>query len=266
MSKLKLDDFEEQIKPTKNMPKVPEVSEIPNGYFQIESLPSKFKLYPDDTKIFSRPLKILEVKQLSMINEENFNEIINSVLSKTIIGIKVDDLIVADKLFIIFWQRANTYKGDSFAIDFKCSECGANSKYNFDIAALNIRDISDTYDPNTIVELPESKIKLTFGQMTVRTEKEADAFLKRKKTADDDMVAIASIITSIDNAQSYIASTYDWLIELGVADIMYLTNAYHKVEIGLDPILNVTCGECGGSAETPISFRADFFLPEYRTE
>tara|TARA_R110001592_G_scaffold177358_2_gene417649 strand:+ start:5819 stop:6610 length:792 start_codon:yes stop_codon:yes gene_type:complete len=263
MAKLKLDDIEEPTQPTQQL----EPEEIiPAGYFPIETLPSKFKLYPKGTKIYSRPLKILEVKQLSMIDESNFNSVINTVLSKTVKGIDIQDLVVADKLFIIFWQRANTYKGDAFSIDLDCDKCGSKVKYNFDVSQLVITDVSDDYDADKIFTLPECKATVKFEQMTVKSEKNADSYLKGNKGADDDMVAIAAVLTSIDDKPCSIDYKYKWLIDLSVADIMFLTHVYHKEEISLNPMLEIECPSCGGKAETPISFRADFFLPEYKTQ
>jgi hypothetical protein len=79
-----------------------EQSNSPN-YWAINGLPSNYLLYPKGTQILGRPLKVLEVKKLSSINEENADFIINDILKRTIKGINIDNLLVADKLFIILW-------------------------------------------------------------------------------------------------------------------------------------------------------------------
>ena len=74
--------------------------ELDGNYWPIENLPSKYKLYPPGTKLYARPLKVLEVKMLSSLTNENFHHIITEVLKKTVKGIEVENLLVADKLFI----------------------------------------------------------------------------------------------------------------------------------------------------------------------
>ena len=59
------------------------------NYYEILGLPSKMKFYPEGTKLYGRPLKVLEIKQLAAINEDNADSVINSILRRTIKGIKL---------------------------------------------------------------------------------------------------------------------------------------------------------------------------------
>lgn len=241
--------------------------DIPEGFYEITGLPSKMKLYPEGTKIYSRPLKILEVKQLSTMNDVNYNTVMNSVLKKTVKGIDVDDLVIADKLFIIFWQRANTYKGDGFSISFACERCGADTaNYDFDISSIEMEDIRDDYNPYNEITLPESGHKITISQMRVKDEKLVEKFIQQNRTEefDEDLLSIAVLITSIDGKDNTLKNKYKFLSEeLGVKDNLFIGKYYKDYEISIKPMLNVTCNECGGQAHTPITFRREFFLPEY---
>lgn len=261
MSKLRLDDIEETT-PKTEKPKEETIEIVPDGFFKIEGLPSKGKLYPEGTKIYSRPLKILEVKQLSAINEENFNEVINSVLSKSVLGINIEDLLVADKLFIIFWQRANTYKGDAFAIDYTCNHCGKDDQYNFDVGHLNLSELKDDWESD--IKLPSGK-EIKLNQLTVKSERQAEAFLKQNPTADPDIVGISAVVEKIDNEEVTIKQAYDKIVELSPPDVLNLIAQYQDGEVNLAPTLHIHCNNCGGQAETPVSFHGSFFLPEYRS-
>ena len=42
-------------------------------------MPSRFKFYPTDTRIFGRPLKVSEIKKLTSMDENNYNQIIKEV-------------------------------------------------------------------------------------------------------------------------------------------------------------------------------------------
>jgi hypothetical protein len=261
---LKVEDLDKTKKTVKKTPKKKSVETPPDGYFLIEGMPSKGKLYPKGTKIYSRPLKILEVKQLSSMTEFNFNMVINSVLKKTVKGIDIADLLVTDKLFIIFWQRANTYKGDFFSVDFECERCSTTAKYDFEIGNLQLDDLSDDYDPDKIIEVPDSKKKINLNQLTVKDERLVDNFLEANSDDYDvDMLTIASIINTIDEKDMSLKDKYDMLIDLSVLDNLIIDKEYRTHEISVKPTMIVTCKNCGGKAETPITFRPDFFLPEY---
>ena len=101
----------------------PEVPTIPPGFQPVDTLPSKYKCYPKGTRIYARPLKVLELKQLATMSEETADEVINSVLSRSTIGLDVGDRVVADKIFLVMWQRAHTYKGVEFSISYVCPDC-----------------------------------------------------------------------------------------------------------------------------------------------
>ena len=92
-----------------DVPKVVE-QKLEDNFFPIDDLPSRYKLYPEGTKIFGRTLKVSEVKKLTTMNENNFNVILKDILTATLRGIDIEDICVADKVYIIFWLRANTFK------------------------------------------------------------------------------------------------------------------------------------------------------------
>lgn len=261
MAKIKVEDNSTKVSAEKKTVE----NTVPEGYYLVEGLPSKGRLYPEGTKIYSRPLKILEVKQLATINESNYNQIINAVLTKTVIGISINDLISADKLFIIYWQRANTYKDDGFSVDFMCQKCETKSKYDFTVSNLVLQDIKDDYDPNAPLALPDSKDELVIHQMRVMDERLVENFASsnRGEEYDSDLLSLAALISTINGKEMTLKDKYNYLVNLSIKDNLYLAKSYSKNEISLDPTLKVTCKNCGGMVETPLTFRPDFFLPEY---
>ena len=86
---------------TQNAPKQePQVEEIPKGWLYVDHLPSEGKCYPKGTKILSRPLKVLELKYLATMTEDNADMVIDNVLKESVLGINYEDLVVADKIFL----------------------------------------------------------------------------------------------------------------------------------------------------------------------
>jgi len=267
---MKLDDAKpvKKVKATKKQVIVEKIPDnAPSGFFEIKGYPSKGKLYPKGTQLFSRPLKILEVKQLTTIDDSNFDSVINNVLSKTVKGIEIDELCPADKMFIIFWQRANTYKGDGFSVDFKCNKCNSESTYDFDITNLVLTDISVDYNLDKLITLPESKHKIKARQIIVRDERLIKSFLENPANADfdPDLLSVAAIIETVNGNILSLKDKYIMLTdELSIIDSMHLMTLYKKNEISIEPELKVVCKTCGETAETPITFRPNFFLPEFK--
>lgn len=241
-----------------------EVSAV-NGFHYIDELPSKYKLYPDDTKIYARPLKVLEIKTLSTINENNINSVINSVLSKTIKGIDVGDLLVADKLYLIFWLRANTYKDSGFVVDFDCTSCQEDSTYEFEINNLDVEEIKDDYDPEKAVTLQYSGDSIKWSQIRVKDENNVKDFVAKHRNSmmkfDDEVLGVANLITTINGEKKSMLQKYEYLVAMSPLDYTYLESYIRNYELGINPVMNVKCAKCGGISPVAVSFRRSFFIP-----
>ena len=235
----------------------------------IDNLPSQYKLYPEGTKILGRPLKVQEIKMLSTLNEDNVNFVLNDVLGRAITGIRVEDLIIADKLYIIFWLRANTYKDSSYKIDFKCPDCGTKDKYEFQLDALKIKYLSEKYNETEARQLPSgrtAKIK----QMRISDEIRVANFEKANASSlqsfDTDFLHIAAVITEVDNKKVGIIEAYDFISKATPEDYAYIISYMNFYDLGVDPETPVSCKKCGGQTAVAVTFRPDFFVPKYSFE
>jgi hypothetical protein len=239
------------------------------GYFPITDLPSKYKLYPEGTMIHGRPLGVLEVKQLSQMSENNSNIIINGILKSATRGIKVEDLLIADKIYILFWLRANTYKDSGYKVDFKCLKCEKDSTYSFTLDALQITYIKDDYIDGTPFELPISKDKIILRFQTIKDVTEVENFKSkvqgnRLEEYDDDILTLASKISVNEKIMS-LKQKYDYIIALNAGDYAMLDSTDTEREIGVSQVVNVKCGLCGQISYAGLSFRPEFFVPKYKT-
>jgi hypothetical protein len=238
-------------------------------YHPIDDLPSKFKMYPKGTKLSARPLKVMEVKMLSTMNEDNANYVINQVLKKTVRGYSIDELYVSDKLFLIFWLRANTYADSGYSIEFECPLCEENSNYDFDLDCLDILDIKDDYDINKDIILPGSKHTIKVTQLKIKDENNVQNFIEKSKKLpikyETDVLAIANLITHIDDKEiTGLKQKYNYLLDIHPSDYAYLESYILHYEMGVNPFMDVKCNKCGGSSPMAVTFRADFFVPKYR--
>jgi hypothetical protein len=269
---LKMEKVEEKVE-TKVVEK-PVAEKVPDdgmmGFYPIKDLPSKYKLYPEGTLIYGRPLRVLEVRQLSQMGEDNSANVINNVLRSATKGLKVENMFLADKIYIIFWLRANTYKDPGYRVDFKCMKCEQPSNYSFGLEALKVTYIKDTYVDGTPFELPVSKDKVILGYQTVANVIEMEN-LKSKSIGnplvsyDDDVLSTASCIVSVNEKIMSLKQKYDYLIDLDSGDYARIATEQLDNEMGISTIIDVKCNKCGETSPAGLSFRPDFFIPKYKT-
>ena len=264
-------DVNENSQPSVSSPVAKDNSIDSNSVFgSINGLPTGGKLYPDGTKIEGRPLKVQEIKMLSQMTEENANDIVNTILERAITGIEIDNIYSADKLFIMFWLRANTYQESGYNVKFECGKCDSLSEFEFELDQLKIKKLDDEKEEflTKPFKLPNGD-KLTFSLLTVGDEREVQKFLEDNKNSmmqfDDDIVNICKMIGTVNGKKMGMISCYRYLTdELDAPNYMYLESYLEDKSAGLEPLITVKCEKCGGASETMLPFRPDFFLPKVR--
>jgi hypothetical protein len=239
------------------------------NYWEVTGLPSGGIFY-QGRKIMARPLNVLEVKMLASINETNVNHVINQVLDRVIRGVAVDELLVADKLYIVFWLRANTYKDDGYKVEFDCLRCGATSDYEFGLNMLNIEYIKEKYLALNEMSTP-SGIKFKARYLNVKDENKVSDFLESYKGSeefDEDVLSLANMIEEINGEKMSLLQKYSFFLseKCTPSDYAYIESFVRHVDFGVDPIMQVKCTKCGGTSPVAISFRSDFFVPQYTFE
>ena len=79
-----------------------------------ELLPSKGKFYPDDIKV--KKLSPIDLKNLSTMTANTIDGIMNSTIAHCVSGINVNDILIGDKFWFIFYLRQLTYNDMPFNI------------------------------------------------------------------------------------------------------------------------------------------------------
>jgi len=246
------------------------LQEKSESFFEIDDLPSRNYFYPEGVVIEGRRLKVLEAKKLASINEVNYNSVINDVLRRCIRGIDINDLLVEDKLFLIFWLRANTYRSSGYEIDFECPLCGGKSSYHFELDKLNVKYLKEDFsDDDLVLTLPESGDVIKYNFLRVRDEKKSEQFKKQfgniVSDLDSDLVDVTQLIDTINDEKLKPVDVYNYLIEeLNPDDFSYLLSYIKEKGCGVENYVTVDCPHCGGAPDIGVVFLGDFFLPEYR--
>lgn len=238
-----------------------------SNYWEIKGLPTKGRLYPEGTLIEARPLKVIEVKKLSSLNDGNADYVINDILRRTVRGIKIDDIYLADKIFIIFWLRANTFRDSSYNIEFKCPKCEKDSKYHFELDNLKVNYLKDDYNPSHELTTKQGD-KLTMRYLTIADELLFERFKEINSTVldeiDDDLLGLACMINTVNGSKvEDVLEKYNYVLNtLTPEDFSLLSTYVDDNGIGVEQVMNVTCKECGGVAPLGVTFRPEFFLPK----
>ena len=238
------------------------------NYYVINDIPSKYKLYPEGTQIIGRRLKVLEIKKLASINETTADFIINDLLKRTIRGIDINKLLVADKLYILMWLRANTYKDSGYNVSFKCSKCNTESSYHFETNNLEVEYLSDSYDGSQKITLDNGDV-LGFKFLRIEDEVTIDRFKeingKVVGEIDEEFLKLAQMITDINGDEKSIMQKYLYLTaDILPTDYSRIMSYINKFGMGIKPYLNVKCENCSGVTQTMLSFDSSFFFPEYK--
>lgn len=248
-----------------NEPKI--ISRTETNYLPVEGLPSDYKLYPEGTKILARPLNVAEVKLLASMNEDNYNFIINDILKRTVKGIDVSEILVADKYFIIFWLRANTYKNPGYELDFECSKCEKISRYSFGTDVLDVNYIKEDFDLGSEETFPLSKDNFTIVAKRIKDENKLAEFMKRNGTSlmkyDEEILDIASNVNSLNGEELSLAKKYEYVEKMHPEDFSYLISYIDSRSFGVKDKVNAVCNDCKGVTPIGVSFRPEFFIPKH---
>lgn len=238
------------------------------NYWKIDNLPSKYRLYPENTVIEVKMLSVLNIKKLASMNERNADYIINDILKRCVRGIDINDILLSDKVYILFWLRSNSFRDSRYRVNFRCPKCDTESEYHFDINNLSINYIKDEYEPNKQISLITSKDVITLRYLKIGDEilfeKFKDIYGKLFEEIDDEMLGISFMLDSLNGRKCEdMLERYKYVEMLSPEDFAFILTYIDKWAMGVDPTMNVECMRCGGNVPMGITFRSDFFIPKY---
>lgn len=246
-----------------------DVKRIPadDNFWLVKDIVTKYKMYPEGTEIYARPLKVIEIKKLASLSDSNVDFIINDILKKATRGLQVEDMYVADKIYLMLFLRANTFKDSSYVIKYMCPKCEKETSYHFGLDMLNINYLPDDYDPNAEFELMN---KDTVSTRFLRVKDDIEAGRFRENSAnldiDEELLTMAGMINTINGESVPLHQKYLYLIDLEGESFIDLKSYMEKYSIGVDPVMNVVCSNCGGTSPMGITFHPAFFVPTRRFE
>lgn len=237
-------------------------NEIPKNTILLNKdiMPSKGKFYPND--IYIKKLTSTELKNLSTVTETNVNNVFNTVLSKNVIGVDVNDIMLNDKIWFIFYLRSVTYNDLKYKIKYHCDECGTNDTYDTSFNDIKVNYISD--DIENTIEMDDNT-KLEVGYTTIGDETQCLQISKNNdmlvEAVDEDMLLFATKLKKINGEKISLMKAYDYIINMDGMTFAKFAHFVDRVEFGIKPYLEIDC-KCGAKVHTNLVYSADFFIPK----
>lgn len=227
-----------------------------------ELLPSRGTYYEND--ITTRKLNAKEIKDLSTVKASNVDSVFNSILTDCIDGIELKDILLNDKLWLVYYLRSITYNDLPFAVKVKCPVCGRESKELFTLNRLSVK-YADKPLPSEI-ELPNGdKIKPCWP--TIGTELQINRLKNDPNVIEEidaELMTICSHIEAINGKQASLFDAYTYFTgencRGSVLDFNAFCQALKPATFGARPYFTTDC-PCGEEIYSEINLSPDFFLP-----
>ena len=218
------------------------------------ALPSKAKFYslPDPSQpITMRPMNFEDEKTIASLTNSNTNEDpVNILLNRCVSNLKVNDLLLVDKVYLILKLREISY-GHDFNASITCGACHKVTPVEFDLRTLPVNYFPDELAYPIELELPVAKKVVKLKLPTVADE----------RLVSDSAVVLNQIwrfIDSIDGQvnKELISEVVDLL---PLKDIHSMLDVIAGSEYGVQTQVQFQCYECKENAVIELPITPDFF-------
>ena len=243
--------------------------------FDVVPLPSKGLLYKDGPLVGKDSIEVhyLTAIQEDILTSPNLlasgkmlDTLLQSVLKdKTIVP---ETLTLGDRNAIVIWLRSTGY-GPDYPVQVRCNECGNEWANEFDLSALEVRELKEKPDADGLFtfEMPQSKKTVRFKLLTSADElnilKRVEAIQKKQGSQVDRSMSLkmmASICEVDGQADPMIVKMF--VESLPVKDARAFREHMGKIEPGVLMTQECECPACGNVSQEVIPIRGNFFWPD----
>lgn len=238
------------------------------------TLPSRGLLYEGklpEGKLSIHPIRVKEEKYLAGITgPDQVNKALSIVLQECIAtpGIKADELLLVDRVYLLFQLRSISY-GSDYSIEYRCHECGSIHRAVADLAALDVKELEDTIQEPLEITLPSGAklgikcLRQTDVDAIARVAKSALAKAKPGEHLGDvtHAYSMARQIVTVNGEEMGDRDKLEWVENLIGRDSASLTEQMSDAfNFGLDTTVKVEC-PVGHENFIALPFTAEFFRP-----
>lgn len=215
-------------------------------------LPSKGKFYNliDPTaSVTVRPMTFDDEKAIANTKKGKVDPV-NLLLSRCVNNVNVKELILMDKIYLLYKVREVSYGSDYNAL-ITCPKCFVESEVKVDLARLNINEVPDDMTNPREVEL--KKIKKKAMVRFPRLNEESFMSLDSDKNSQ-----FWRFVESIDDCSDKQVIS-EVIKKLPLSDMHTIIQEITRMDYGIDPKINFICFECEGESIVDIQLGENFF-------
>lgn len=213
-------------------------------------LPSRGAFYSNYKGVKVLPLRFEDEYRILLSKDKNVNPVI-SIIEKCTEGIRIQDLLAADKLYLLLKIREISY-GSDYKFDVVCPDCGENSLTTLNIAQhLNINYFpADLKDPR-VIKLPLLKVDVEVRFPRVSD----DVYLASSEDASRNLHRFVVSING-NNDPVFIAKAIQ---RMHIKDLKTITKEVHRRDLGVDTTFRFECPKCKFNSKLEVPLDANFF-------
>lgn len=239
------------------------------------TLPSKGLIYKTqfDPNITLRSMTLAEEMRRLQASEDAYRPMSNVIddCLETKLPISSYDMCLGDYQFLLHKLRIVTY-GPDYKMSVLCPRCGTQNDLSINLDDLKTMELPDNYQDLMEIKLPRSqdvvKIKFQTPRMLDQIAKDRKEMKKQFPDLEGDPTLLITLQNSVDEINGKKMSKLgfqEYIKNLPMMDIQYLNQAIGKLDnsVGVDPIIEYTCKECGGEERASFRFTPEFFTPTY---
>jgi len=227
------------------------LKKLPDTNYTEFEMPSKCKFYDSDsTTLKVRPMTFADEKKV-MSNANVNKDTLNLLVDRCVKGIKVNDLLIIDKLFLVMKIRELSY-GGTYKATVPCPDCNHDNNVAFDISILNVNYIDDDLENPREITLPVIEKKVKVKMPTVGDEK----YLKNFDLVSDNLWRFVVEIDGFEKP-TIISKVVS---KLPIKDIHTIVKALGTSDYGLDSQVRLVCNNCSKHSMMELPITSDFFM------
>ena len=239
------------------------------------SLPSKGLIYktPINPDITLRSMTLAEEMRRLQISDETYrpmSEVIDDCIENKL-PMSSYDMCLGDYQFLLHKLRTVTY-GSEYKLSVLCPTCGSRNDLIINLDDLKVIEIPDNYLDLMEITLPRSndriKIKFQTPRMLDTIERERKEMKKQFPELKGDptmLISLQNTIEEVNGRKMPKLGLQEYIKNLPMQDIQFLIQSVGKLTdcVGIDPLINFTCKECGVASQASFRFTPEFFTPTY---
>lgn len=236
---------------------------------EVVELPSQGILYSN--KISKIELGLITTEQEKILYGSTSPYVIDELLTACILTpeVKVDELLVADKMFILYQLRALSYD-DEYNYMTSCPNCKKSYKASLKISELPISTLATTFTEPIEVTLAAAKIKVGLRlprgkdeKFVVERVKQLSKVINISNTKGlEYAITLARCVLTIDGKDVNVLEAETLINGLLAKDTARIRKAIEAVKCGYDTQITETCPHCRGESTYELPIGKEFFRPE----